>query len=667
MGQHLLFSDSSDESSAFSYKPPVNEDRTFDQEQGMKDLIDLCGSSVSSDDFTAPPGGKGKRPRKLDFSNPGIIQKNQMNDGMRKYVKNRMNECGSKVEMLEYALLHDKVEMLEIAEVFERETLGMTLFEKNIETVTSEENDGADELGTFKFNTKNVYEVYPATVELSFMGLTKEHKMTKYTFLLDSGTTCHLTNSLEGMTNVRQLETAITVGNGDTMRGTLVGDKRVTMISESVYTEDLVLKECQYVPGIHVNLFSTGRALMSGYKISNTGTTMILNKGHCHIIFDKIIKTGRGYVAGVEMVPRSMDQVYAYTCINKKIPVENSRVHSMLGHSGKKCVIATAKFYGWKLKGDFKTCQDCAMAKARQKNIAKTTSTKSTVGGERLFFDIASINQSSFGGNQYWILVLDNFSGFCWTFFCKEKSDLPEIILKLLKDLAQSGKKVKFVRCDGAGENKSLKALCDSEERGITFEFTARNTPQHNGRVERKFQTIFARTRAMLNAANFTPAWRKGVWPEAASTATNIDNALVHKEGEAPPHVKLFGREPKFIEHLRTFGEVAIVLDPTKHKIRGKLDNRGEVVVFMGYPKDYAGDTYRMMNIATRQICHTRDLIWLNKSFGKYKQIVPNDEFDEETIEYENEDDALDNHDSDAKDLNSSDSDDEEPKDLGIL
>src|SRR5210317_2072833 len=60
MGQHLLFSDSSDESSAFSYKPPVNEDKTFDQEQGMKDLIDLCGSSVSSDDSTAPPGGTKK-------------------------------------------------------------------------------------------------------------------------------------------------------------------------------------------------------------------------------------------------------------------------------------------------------------------------------------------------------------------------------------------------------------------------------------------------------------------------------------------------------------------------------------------------------------------------------------------------------------------------------
>src|SRR5210317_1684377 len=142
---------------------------------------------------------------------------------------------------------------------------------------------------------------------------------------------------------------------------------------------------------------------------------MVLNKGNCRIIFDKIIKTGRGYVAGVEMVPRNVDQVYAYTYINKKIPVENSRVHSMLGHSGKKCVIATAKFYGWKLKGEFKTRQDCAMAKARQKNIAKTTSTKSTVGGERLFWILLQSTSPVLGEINigFWYLtIFQDFAGY---------------------------------------------------------------------------------------------------------------------------------------------------------------------------------------------------------------------------------------------------------------
>src|SRR6056300_780781 len=56
--------------------------------------------------------------------------------------------------------------------------------------------------------------------------------------------------------------------------------------------------------------------------------------------------------------------------------------------------------------------------------------------------------------------------------------------------------------------------------------------------------------------------------------------------------------------------------------------------------------------------------------FPQYKKDIILDNLDSHfsaTIEYENEEDALDNQDSNAKDLDSSDSDDEGPKDLGIL
>lgn len=36
---------------------------------------------------------------------------------------------------------------------------------------------------------------------------------------------------------------------------------------------------------------------------------------------------------------------------------------------------------------------------------------------------------------------------------------------------------------------------------GITFEYTPRHTPQHNGVVERKFQTLYVRVRAMINGS----------------------------------------------------------------------------------------------------------------------------------------------------------------------
>jgi hypothetical protein len=36
------------------------------------------------------------------------------------------------------------------------------------------------------------------------------------------------------------------------------------------------------------------------------------------------------------------------------------------------------------------------------------------------------------------------------------------------------------------------------------FEFTAPDSPQQNGKIERKFATLYGRVRAILNGAEFT-------------------------------------------------------------------------------------------------------------------------------------------------------------------
>jgi transposase InsO family protein len=51
-------------------------------------------------------------------------------------------------------------------------------------------------------------------------------------------------------------------------------------------------------------------------------------------------------------------------------------------------------------------------------------------------------------------------------------------------------RKVKFIRCDNAGENTKAEAVLNKEGHGIKFEFTAPGTPQQNGKVERKLATL---------------------------------------------------------------------------------------------------------------------------------------------------------------------------------
>jgi len=49
------------------------------------------------------------------------------------------------------------------------------------------------------------------------------------------------------------------------------------------------------------------------------------------------------------------------------------------------------------------------------------------------------------------------------------------------------------------------------------------------------------------------------------------------------------------------------------------LNDRGTVGLFVGYPDNHADDVYKIFNIKTKQIIKSRDLIWLNLSYGNWK------------------------------------------------
>ena len=40
--------------------------------------------------------------------------------------------------------------------------------------------------------------------------------------------------------------------------------------------------------------------------------------------------------------------------------------------------------------------------------------------------------------------------------------------------------------------------------------------------------------------------------------------------------------------------------------------------MFLGYPEDHPGDTYKFVNMSTNKILLSRDVTWLNKTFGTY-------------------------------------------------
>jgi hypothetical protein len=164
--------------------------------------------------------------------------------------------------------------------------------------------------------------------------------------------------------------------------------------------------------------------------------------------------------------------------LGKGKSVQLQDLHHKLSHVNEGCARKTAAVYGWQLTEKFSPCEDCATAKARQKNLKKLTETRGTVPGERLFLDMSSVKGESLGGAKFWLLLLGDCTGMCWSFFLTHKSATSKQIVPFIKELASKYTKVvKYIRCDNAGKNTALKDACANTSLGVHFEFTAPGTP----------------------------------------------------------------------------------------------------------------------------------------------------------------------------------------------
>nr|GEV10348.1 hypothetical protein [Tanacetum cinerariifolium] len=141
-------------------------------------------------------------------------------------------------------------------------------------------------------------------------------------------------------------------------------------------------------------------------------------------------------------------------------------------------------------------------------------------------------------------------------------------------------------------KNKTLAKFFD--EVGITQQFSAARTPQQNGVVERRNQTLVEAARTMLTFANL-PLF---LWAKAIATACFTQNRLIiHKRFDKTPYEIMHKRKP-YIKFFHVFGCRCYLLND--YEDVGKLNTKGDIGVFVGYSKESA--TFRIYNKQTRKI-----------------------------------------------------------------
>jgi transposase InsO family protein len=102
-------------------------------------------------------------------------------------------------------------------------------------------------------------------------------------------------------------------------------------------------------------------------------------------------------------------------------------------------------------------------------------------------------------GNKYWLLILDDATDMVFSHFLKSKSDTTNKMLNFIMWMKERKTPVKTIRLNNSGENMKLRD--NTRHMNINYEFTSPNTPQQNGRVERKFSILYDYMRSMINTA----------------------------------------------------------------------------------------------------------------------------------------------------------------------
>ncbi|XP_062100847.1 uncharacterized protein LOC133806773 [Humulus lupulus] len=202
-----------------------------------------------------------------------------------------------------------------------------------------------------------------------------------------------------------------------------------------------------------------------------------------------------------------------------------------------------------------KVCGPCQLSKQVKSSHPPLKFLVTSKALELLHVDLMGLMQTeSLSGKRYVMMCVDDYTRFSWVRFLREKSDSFEnfkgLYLSLQAEKGEKVKKVIHLRSDHGKEfeNNIFADFCNQE--GIAHEFSAPKTPQQNGVVERKKQTLQEMARVMLNAKKLS----KRLWVETVNTTCYISNRVHLRPDTKQTSYELWkGRTPN-LAYLHVFG-----------------------------------------------------------------------------------------------------------------
>uniref|UniRef100_A0ACD6A2Q2 Uncharacterized protein n=1 Tax=Avena sativa TaxID=4498 RepID=A0ACD6A2Q2_AVESA len=249
-------------------------------------------------------------------------------------------------------------------------------------------------------------------------------------------------------------------------------------------------------------------------------------------------------------------------------------------------------------------CKGCTLGKQHRTPFPRATGFRAEERLELTHGDLCGpISPTTPGGNRYFLLVVDDCSRYMWLEALRSKDEALKFFKKI-RALAENefGLKLKAFRSNRGGEFNSGLFTDFCSEVGIKRYTTAPYSPQQNGVVERRNQTVVEMARCMLKSMRMPSIF----WAEAVKTAVHILNRSPTRSlNNVTPYEAWHKRKPNLC-YLRTFGCVVHVKN-TGPGVK-KLDDRSTPMIFVGY--EDGSKAYHVYNPATQRVYVSRDVIF---------------------------------------------------------
>ncbi|PLW28356.1 hypothetical protein PCANC_23994 [Puccinia coronata f. sp. avenae] len=429
--------------------------------------------------------------------------------------------------------------------------------------------------------------------------------------VLDTGASHHMFNDLEYFRDLTTEVCSIPISTGRNSSDLTAIRKGTAIVAQST-GKLLLLPDSLFVPGITRNLISLTRLTNNNANMNKQGGRICVFIDNS-INFDCLKHNGVLEIDGL-IGPVSLHASMFATTTHSAATTPFQTWHRRLGHAG--IARLQAVLPGVKLVNEG-TCNSCMKGKVSRvpfsSHFDATSHPLEVVHGDL----VGPITPSTNSGCCYFLMMVDQHTGFISTTLLKKKSDATVAILDFKTFFEhQTGFKLKKLITDGGGEFCNASLSKHLRAAGIQHNVSPPYTPQHNGLAERANKTIINMARCMLLQSNLAKEW----WGEAVRTATQTTNCLLSLgKSKFSPIKQLFKKVPN-IAFFRPFGCKVWIVKPNQ-LCNSKFDCIAWDGVLIGYSNDFS--CYRVVKTESKTVVDSKHVYFDESCFPNLTALNP--------------------------------------------